>query len=102
MHKAHARATHGVSPEGCTIWKAAPHACVCMCVQVCTSMPTTVSTNVVFTQQAGGNAAVALINAVVGNIIGIFVSPGLLTLYLQESGQVRGHTHTHTHTHTGS
>mmetsp|Transcript_6022 Transcript_6022/g.13138 ORF Transcript_6022/g.13138 Transcript_6022/m.13138 type:complete len:489 (+) Transcript_6022:68-1534(+) len=49
---------------------------------ICTSMPTTVSTNVVFTRQAGGNEAVALVNAVMGNILGIFVSPGLLYLYL--------------------
>ncbi|KAG2484749.1 hypothetical protein HYH03_016496 [Edaphochlamys debaryana] len=50
-------------------------------------MPTTISTNVVFTKQAGGNEAAALINAVIGNLIGIFVSPGWLKLYLGESGQ---------------
>ncbi|KAG2427660.1 hypothetical protein HXX76_012309 [Chlamydomonas incerta] len=54
---------------------------------VAMTMPTTISTNVVFTKQSGGNEAAALINAVVGNIIGIFVSPGWLYLYLKRSGQ---------------
>ncbi len=31
-------------------------------------MPTTISTNVVFTKQAAGNEAMALINAVIGNV----------------------------------
>ncbi|PNH11236.1 Sodium/bile acid cotransporter 7 [Tetrabaena socialis] len=54
---------------------------------VAMAMPTTISTNVVFTKQSGGNEAAALINAVIGNIIGIFISPAWLTLYLGESGQ---------------
>jgi sodium/bile acid cotransporter 7 len=48
-----------------------------------------VSTNVVFTRQAGGSEAVALINAVIGNVIGIFVSPSLLLLYLGRASSVR-------------
>lgn len=51
-------------------------------------MPTTISTNVVFTKQAGGNEAVSLINSVVGNVAGIFVTPALLQGYLGSSGQV--------------
>ncbi|GLC66844.1 hypothetical protein PLESTF_000482200 [Pleodorina starrii] len=54
---------------------------------VAMTMPTTISTNVVFTKQSGGNEAAALVNAVIGNIIGIFVSPGWLYLYLGKSGQ---------------
>lgn len=52
---------------------------------VACAMPTTVSTNVVFTNQAGGNEACALINAVIGNIIGIFITPALLTLMVGRS-----------------
>ena len=51
------------------------------------SMPTTVSTNVVFTQRAAGNEAAALINAVIGNIIGIFITPLWLGLFLNVEGQ---------------
>ena len=40
-------------------------------IVICACMPTTVSTNVVLTKSAGGNEAVSLINAVVGNIIGV-------------------------------
>ncbi|KXZ52329.1 hypothetical protein GPECTOR_10g961 [Gonium pectorale] len=54
---------------------------------VAMAMPTTISTNVVFTKQSGGNEAAALVNAVIGNIIGIFVSPAWLYLYLGKSGQ---------------
>ena len=35
-------------------------------IVIATSMPTTVSTNVVFTQQAGGNEPAAVVNAIVG------------------------------------
>eukprot|EP00201_Polytomella_parva_P020234 CAMPEP_0175044406 /NCGR_PEP_ID=MMETSP0052_2-20121109/3783_1 /TAXON_ID=51329 ORGANISM="Polytomella parva, Strain SAG 63-3" /NCGR_SAMPLE_ID=MMETSP0052_2 /ASSEMBLY_ACC=CAM_ASM_000194 /LENGTH=436 /DNA_ID=CAMNT_0016307689 /DNA_START=261 /DNA_END=1571 /DNA_ORIENTATION=+ len=50
-------------------------------------MPTTVASNVVFTSQAGGNEAVALINAVSGNILGIFISPAWLTTFIGISGK---------------
>lgn len=49
-------------------------------------MPTTISSNVVFTKLAGGNEAVAVVNAVIGNLIGIFVSPAWLYLYLGQVG----------------
>ena len=42
-------------------------------IVICVCMPTTVSTNVVFTKDALGNEAVSLINAVIGNIIGELV-----------------------------
>lgn len=50
---------------------------------IAAAMPTTVSTNVVFTKSAGGNEALAVVNAVVGNIIGIFITPALLSAYLK-------------------
>lgn len=46
-----------------------------MGIVICACMPTTVSTNVVLTKSAGGNEAVSLINAVVGNIIGAGAEP---------------------------
>ncbi|KAF6262357.1 SBF-like CPA transporter family-domain-containing protein [Scenedesmus sp. NREL 46B-D3] len=49
-------------------------------------MPTTVSTNVVYTARAAGNEAAALVNAVLGNIIGIFITPLWLGLYLNVEG----------------
>lgn len=50
-------------------------------------MPTTISSNVVFTRLAGGNEAVAVVNAVIGNLIGIFLSPAWLYLYLGQGGK---------------
>eukprot|EP00955_Chlamydomonas_euryale_P027120 285786-Chlamydomonas_euryale.AAC.1 len=46
--------------------------------QCACATPRAVSSNVVMTALACGDEAVALINAVLGNIIGIFVSPALL------------------------
>lgn len=55
---------------------------------VCLATSTTASTNVVFTKAAGGNEAVALVNAVGGNLVGIFLTPAWLTAYLSASGRV--------------
>ncbi|KAI9146456.1 putative sodium bile acid cotransporter [Paraphysoderma sedebokerense] len=49
---------------------------------VCLSMPTTISSNVVMTAAAKGNEAAALINATIGNILGIIISPALLLGFL--------------------
>ncbi|KAJ3097200.1 hypothetical protein HDU97_005085 [Phlyctochytrium planicorne] len=46
------------------------------------STPTTISSNVLMTKQAGGNEAGALTNAVIGNIIGVFISPSLIVAYV--------------------
>lgn len=46
-------------------------------------LPTTVSSCVVFTQVAGGNAVGALFNSTLANIAGIFLSPLLLSFMLQ-------------------
>ncbi|KAI9472870.1 SBF-like CPA transporter family-domain-containing protein [Zychaea mexicana] len=48
-------------------------------IAACT--PTTVSSNVVMTKNAGGNEATALMNAALGNVLGIFVSPALLQVF---------------------
>ncbi|CEG74747.1 hypothetical protein RMATCC62417_09908 [Rhizopus microsporus] len=42
---------------------------------------TTVSSNVVMTRNANGNDGAALFNAALGNVLGIFVSPGLMTAF---------------------
>ncbi|KAJ3218868.1 hypothetical protein HDU67_003823 [Dinochytrium kinnereticum] len=46
------------------------------------STPTTISSNVLMTKQANGNEAAALTNAVIGNILGVFVSPSLIMAYV--------------------
>ncbi|KAJ3192993.1 hypothetical protein HK101_005611 [Irineochytrium annulatum] len=43
--------------------------------------PTTISSNVLMTKQAAGNEAGALTNAVIGNILGVLVSPSLIYAY---------------------
>ncbi|KAI8992416.1 putative sodium bile acid cotransporter [Pilobolus umbonatus] len=45
------------------------------------STPTTVSSNVVMTKNADGNEASALMNAALGNVLGIFVSPALVSYF---------------------
>ncbi|CAF1370227.1 unnamed protein product [Adineta ricciae] len=49
----------------------------------CTS--TTISSNVIMTKNAGGNEAAALVNAVLGNVLGIVVSPALIWLFMSNS-----------------
>ncbi|KAJ3110967.1 hypothetical protein HDU96_006118 [Phlyctochytrium bullatum] len=46
------------------------------------STPTTISSNVLMTKQASGNEAGALTNAVIGNIVGVFISPSLIMAYV--------------------
>ncbi|KAI8854444.1 putative sodium bile acid cotransporter [Chytridium lagenaria] len=46
------------------------------------STPTTISSNVLMTKQANGNEAAALTNAVIGNILGVFISPSLIMTYV--------------------
>ncbi len=55
---------------------------------VCLATSTTASTNVVFTKAAGGNEALALVNAVLGNLVGIFLTPAWLESYLSAAGSV--------------
>jgi len=48
--------------------------------------PTTISSCIVFTQMARGNVAATIFNAVLANLLGVFVSPLLLTLLLRQAG----------------
>jgi sodium/bile acid cotransporter 7 len=52
---------------------------------IATCCPTTVSSNVIMTIQAAGNEAAAVVGAILGNIIGIFVSPILILAYARVS-----------------
>ncbi|KAI9492199.1 SBF-like CPA transporter family-domain-containing protein [Zychaea mexicana] len=54
---------------------------VLMGVVIAASTPTTVSSNVVMTKNAKGNEATALMNAAVGNVLGIFISPALVDTF---------------------
>lgn len=49
---------------------------------VALATPTTVASNTVFTAAAGGNEPLALVNAVLGNVIGIFITPAWLKFLL--------------------
>lgn len=50
-------------------------------------LPTTVSTCTVFTQASNGNAIAAMFNAALSNVLGVFLSPFILSYLLSEAGQ---------------
>ena len=49
------------------------------------ALPTTVNMCVALTRSAGGNEALAIFNAVIGNVLGVVVTPPLLLLLLGAS-----------------
>ncbi len=51
-------------------------------------IPTTISSNIIFTQASGGNVVATTFNAALGNVMGIFLSPLLLSLLLQTTGRM--------------
>ena len=51
-------------------------------------LPTTISSCVIFTQISGGNVVGAMFNAALANLLGVFVSPLLLSFFLNTSGHV--------------
>jgi len=50
-------------------------------------LPTTIASCVIFTRAAGGNEAGALCNSVLGNLLGLVVTPALLLLLLGTHGE---------------
>lgn len=50
---------------------------------VTTALPTTINMCVLLTNQAGGNVATSLCNAVLGNFLGIFITPAILYKYFK-------------------
>ena len=52
------------------------------------SLPTTVNMVIVLTTSSGGDEACALLNAAMGNFLGVFATPALITGYLGKSGHV--------------
>eukprot|EP00546_Thalassionema_frauenfeldii_P007816 CAMPEP_0178924044 /NCGR_PEP_ID=MMETSP0786-20121207/17100_1 /TAXON_ID=186022 /ORGANISM="Thalassionema frauenfeldii, Strain CCMP 1798" /LENGTH=428 /DNA_ID=CAMNT_0020598695 /DNA_START=174 /DNA_END=1460 /DNA_ORIENTATION=+ len=52
------------------------------------SVPITVNMVLVLTQSANGDEAAAIFNAAFGNMVGVFLSPALILLYLGVSGSV--------------
>src|SRR3984957_9033006 len=50
-------------------------------------LPSTISTSVVLTSVAGGNTAAAILSAAFSNIVGVILTPLLVTLLMQASGK---------------
>lgn len=57
-----------------------PYILVGLIITGCT--PTTVSSNIVMTRQSNGNDSLALIEVTVGNVLGAFITPALVQMYL--------------------
>jgi len=51
---------------------------------VAIATPTTISSNVLMTKQCGGNESAALVNAVIGNVFGVFISPSLIFAFVKQ------------------
>jgi solute carrier family 10 (sodium/bile acid cotransporter), member 7 len=50
-------------------------------------LPTTISSCVIFTQASGGNTVGAMFNAALANLLGVFISPLLLSFFLRTGDQ---------------
>lgn len=55
---------------------------------ICASLPITVNMVLVLTKSAGGDEAAAIFNAAFGNLVGVFLSPALILMYLGVRGEV--------------
>ncbi|KAG0335077.1 hypothetical protein BG004_000152 [Podila humilis] len=57
---------------------------------ITSATPTTISSNVVMTANAFGNESLALFNAALGNLLGVFFSPLIVVLLLQGTAEAPG------------
>jgi len=55
---------------------------------ICSSMSCTVNMVIILTKSSGGDEAAAVLNAALGNMIGVFISPLLILLYLGVDAEV--------------
>ena len=55
---------------------------------ICGSLPMAINVVIVLTASTGGDEAAAVFNATLGNIVGIFLSPVLILMYLGTTGSV--------------
>ena len=55
---------------------------------IAASLPMTVNMVIVMTKASGGDEACALINASMGNLLGVFATPALLLLFLGKSSNI--------------
>jgi len=70
-----------------TYWKLIPQSLADgMMIGVC--VPITINTVLVLTKSSNGDEAAALFNAVFGNLLGVFISPLLILLYLGQNVSV--------------
>ena len=52
------------------------------------ALPTTISSCNVLTQTAGGDEAIAVVNSVISNTVGVFLSPALILMYMGKAASL--------------
>lgn len=64
-------------------------ASACTGLLAMSALPTTVNTHVALTRAAAGNEALAFVNGILGNVLGLFLAPSLLLLLVGRGGAVQ-------------
>jgi len=55
---------------------------------IAASLPMTVNMVIVLTKSSGGDEACALLNASLGSLIGVFITPALILLFLGKESKI--------------